>query len=441
MAHSRPEPNILAFPAASRVSPPGVVPAGGVPVGGVAEAGAFQLSALVGGPYVARLMVSDFRCYERAALETDPRPVVLTGPNGAGKTNLLEALSFLAPGRGLRQARLAEVDRRRPSLGDAVAGGARPWAVAARLGGPAGECDIGTGRDPAAEEGSRDRRLLRIDGTAYRGLNGLAERLAVLWLTPQMDGLFLESKSARRRFFDRLVLCFDPGHAGRLNAYEQAASERMRLLRGEMPAGEARNQAVWLDGLEQQIAEQGVAIAAARLDLVARLGAVLGATDGSFPRPGLALQGEVEAWLGEMPALAVEDRMRARLAAGRTLDGEAGRAHLGPHRSDLLVSFGSDGGAGGIPAADCSTGEQKALLIAILLGQARLMAAERGRPPLLLLDEIAAHLDDGRRRALFDALLELGVQAWLTGTDRGLFAALGEQAQYFAVANARITRN
>jgi DNA replication and repair protein RecF len=441
MAQSRPEPNILAFPAASRVSPPGVVPegvpGGGVSVGGVAEAGALPLSALVGGPYVARLMVSDFRCYERAALETDPRPVVLTGPNGAGKTNLLEALSFLAPGRGLRQARLAEVDRRQPGHGDAVAGEARSWAVAARLGGPAGECDIGTGRDPAAEEGSRDRRLLRIDGTAYRGLNGLAERLAVLWLTPQMDGLFLESKSARRRFFDRLVLCFDPGHAGRLNAYEQAASERMRLLRGEMPAGEARNQAVWLDGLEQQIAEQGVAIAAARLDLVARLGAVLGATDGSFPRPGLALQGEVEAWLGEMPALAVEDRMRARLAAGRTLDAEAGRAHLGPHRSDLLVSFE----AGGMPAADCSTGEQKALLIAILLGQARLMAAERGRPPLLLLDEIAAHLDDGRRRALFDALLELGVQAWLTGTDRGLFAALGEQAQYFAVADARITRN
>ena len=425
MAQPRPEPNILAFPASPRLSPTGV-----------AEASAAQLGVLTVGPYVARLMVSDFRCYERAALETDPRPVVLTGPNGAGKTNLLEALSFLAPGRGLRQARLAEVDRRGPAPESA-----RSWAVAAKLGGPAGECDIGTGRDPAAEEGSRDRRLLRIDGTSYRGLNGLAERLAVLWLTPQMDGLFLESKSARRRFLDRLVLCFDPGHASRLNAYEQATSERMRLLRGEMPAGEARNQAVWLEGLEQQIAEQGVAIAAARLDLVARLGAVLAATEGSFPRPDLALLGEVEGWLGEMPALAAEDRMRARLATGRTLDAEAGRAHLGPHRSDLLVSFGSDGGAVGMPAADCSTGEQKALLIAILLGQARLMAAERGRPPLLLLDEIAAHLDEGRRRALFDALLELGVQAWLTGTDRGLFAALGEQAQYFTVADARITRN
>ncbi len=438
MAQSRPEPKILAFPAASRASAPGAAQ-GNVAAGGVAEAGVSPLGVLFG-PYVARLMVSDFRCYAHAALETDPRPVVLTGANGAGKTNLLEALSFLAPGRGLRQARLAEVDRRRPAAEGAIAGETRTWAVAARLGGPAGECDIGTGRDPT-EDGARDRRLLRIDGTSYRGLNGLAERLAVLWLTPQMDGLFLESKSARRRFLDRLVLCFDPGHASRLNAYEQAASERMRLLRGEMPPGEGRSHSVWLDALEQQIAEQGVAIAAARLDLVARLGAVLGATEGSFPRPGLALQGEVEGWLETMPALAAEDRMRARQAAGRTLDAEAGRAHLGPHRSDLLVSFGSDGGAVGMPAADCSTGEQKALLIAILLGQARLMAAERGRPPLLLLDEIAAHLDEGRRRALFDALLELGVQAWLTGTDRGLFAALGEQAQFFTVSDARITRN
>ena len=410
MAQPRPGPNIIAFPALSRAA------------------------SAAAGPHIARLVVSDFRCYRREALETDPRPVVLTGPNGAGKTNLLEALSFLAPGRGLRQARLGEVDRRSPSLpGEIPDAAARPWAVAARLAGPVGECEIGTGRDPAAEEGARERRLLRIDGAPQRGLTGLAERLAVLWLTPQMDGLFLDSKSARRRFLDRLVLCFDPGHAGRLNAYELAASERMRLLRGEGPAA----QSGWLDALEQQIAEQGVAIAAARLDLAARLGAVLAEADGSFPRPALALQGEVEAWLGEMPALAAEERMRARLAAGRALDAEAGRAHLGPHRSDLLVAFE----ATGMPAAECSTGEQKALLIAILLGQARLMATERSRPPLLLLDEIAAHLDDGRRRALFDALLALGVQAWLTGTDLGLFAAFGEAAQFFRVSEARITRN
>src|SRR6516164_6746914 len=262
MAQPRPGPNIIAFPALSRAA------------------------SAAAGPHIARLVVSDFRCYRREALETDPRPVVLTGPNGAGKTNLLEALSFLAPGRGLRQARLGEVDRRSPSPRDERQdAAARPWAVAVRLAGPVGECEIGTGRDPAAEEGARERRLLRIDGAPQRGLTGLAERLAVLWLTPQMDGLFLDSKSARRRFLDRLVLCFDPGHAGRLNAYELAASERMRLLRGEGPAA----QPGWLDALEHR-AEAGCEIEP-------------GGGDGSFPRPALALQGEVEDWLSEMPAL------------------------------------------------------------------------------------------------------------------------------------------
>jgi DNA replication and repair protein RecF len=400
MAQPRPESRILAFRAVPR-------------------------PALA--PYIGRLVVSEFRCYQRAALEADRRPVVLTGPNGAGKTNLLEALSLLAPGRGLRQARLGEIDRRSPA-------GPQAWAVAARLCGAGGECDIGTGRDPASEEGTRDRRLLRIDGTAQRGLSALAERLAVLWLTPQMDGLFLDSKSARRRFLDRLVLCFDPGHAGRLHAYEQASAERLRLLRGEGPS--APGLSAWLDGLEQQLAEQGVAIAAARLDLIARLDAVLSEGEGVFPNTGLGLDGTVEGWLAEVPALAAEERMREHLAASRGLDGEAGRAHLGPHRSDLRASVAGTG----MPAGECSTGEQKAMLIAILLGQARLMAAERGRPPLLLLDEIAAHLDDARRRALFEALLDLGVQAWLTGTDRSLFAGFGERAQFFAVADARITR-
>jgi DNA replication and repair protein RecF len=405
MAQPRPETNILAFPAPQRPAAAAGVPAG---------------------PYIARLLVSDFRCYLQAVLETDSRPVVLTGPNGAGKTNLLEALSFLAPGRGLRQAKLAEVDRRGGEPGGA-------WAVAARVVGLGSECDIGTGRDPATEAPARERRLLRIDGAPQRGLAGLAERLSVLWLTPQMDGLFLDAKSARRRFLDRLVLCFDPSHASRLNAYEQAMAERLRLLRGEGPGAEPR----WLDALEQQIAEQGTAIAAARLDLIGRLATALAEGDDRFPRPHLALSGEVEAWLTEMPALAAEDRMRARLAGARTLDAEVGRAHLGPHRSDLLVTFS----AGGMAAAACSTGEQKALLIAILLGQARLMAAQRGHPPLLLLDEIAAHLDDRRRHALYEALLVLGVQAWLTGTDPGLFAPFGDRAQFVLVSDARLTRN
>jgi DNA replication and repair protein RecF len=386
-----------------------------------------------GGPYVARLAVSNFRCYGQASLEADHRPVVLSGPNGAGKTNLLEALSFLAPGRGLRQARLGDIDRRNAATGESSG----PWAVAVRLEGPGGECEIGTGRDPAIDDNARERRLLRIDGSPQRSLTGLAERLALLWLTPQMDGLFLDSRSARRRFLDRLVASFDPGHASRLNAYDQAQSERLRLLRDETP-GETRNaDPAWLAALEQQIAEHGIALAAARLDLAGRLDQVLVAVEGAFPRPDLAILGEAESWLAEMPALAAEERLRQRLAEGRGLDAEAGRALCGPHRSDLYVRFA----ATHMPAAECSTGEQKALLIAILLGQARLMAAERGQTPLLLLDEVAAHLDENRRRALFETLLELGVQAWLTGTDRSLFTGLGERAQFFAVAEARITRN
>jgi DNA replication and repair protein RecF len=395
------QPNVVAFPAPSRAAP--------------------------GGPFVARLMVSDFRCYQRAVVDADRRPVVLSGPNGAGKTNLLEALSFLAPGRGLRQARLAEVDRRNTD-------GATAWAVAARLTGTDGDCDIGTGRDPDVEEGARDRRILRIDGAPQRGLTGLADRLALLWLTPQMDGLFLDAKSARRRFLDRLVTSFDPGHASRLNAYDQAMAERLRLLRGDLPQPADPK---WLDALEQQVAEQGIAIAAARLDLVARLGNRLAEAEGAFPQPDVALQGEVEGWLSQMPALAAEDRLRQRLAENRGLDAEAGRGLVGPHRSDLFVRFASTH----MPASDCSTGEQKALLIAILLGHARLMATELGRTPLLLLDEVAAHLDESRRRALFESLLDLGIQAWLTGTDRSLFSGFGERAQFFAVADARITRN
>lgn len=407
------QPNVVAFPPLPRRGP--------------------------GGPYVARLAVSEFRCYAQASLEADHRPVVLSGPNGAGKTNLLEALSFLTPGRGLRQARLSEIDRRlvRESGSETAGETSGPWAVSVRLDGPGGECEIGTGRDVAAEENARERRLLRIDGSPQRGLAGLAERLALLWLTPQMDGIFLDSRSARRRFLDRLVASFDPGHASRLNAYEQAQSERLRLLRGEIPGEPRSPDPIWLSALEQQIAEHGIALAAARLDLVQRLNRVLAGVDGVFPRPDLAILGEVEAWLADMPALAAEDRLRQRLAEGRSLDAEAGRSLAGPHRSDLYVRFA----ATHMNAADCSTGEQKALLIAILLGQARLMAAERGRTPLLLLDEVAAHLDENRRRALFETLLDLGVQAWLTGTDRSLFAGFGERAQYFTVAEARITRN
>ncbi len=370
---------------------------------------------------VTRLDLTDFRNYRAARVEADARPVVLTGPNGAGKTNLLEALSFLAPGRGIRRARLAEIDRQ----GSASEGGA--WAVAARLEAPGGAITIGTGRDGASETG--DRRLVRIDGQPLKSQAALAQYLNLVWLTPQMDRLFQEGAAPRRRFLDRLVFGYDPEHASRLAVYEQSLRERARLLRqgGADPA--------WLSVLEDTMAREGVAIAAARRDIVERLDrAATDAGAGPFPVPSLTLAGTVEAWLVDTPALAAEDRLREAFAAARRIDAEAGGATTGPHRSDLAVHHAGKQ----VPATLCSTGEQKALLIAIVLAHARLQAALRGVAPILLLDEVAAHLDRLRRAALFETLLSLGSQAWLTGTDAMLFAEFGANANFFSVTDGAV---
>ena len=343
---------------------------------------------------------------------------MLTGPNGAGKTNLLEALSFLAPGRGLRGAKSTAIDRR-PDLGDSG------WAVAAVVATRSGAVRVGTGRDPTASE----RRVVRIDGEPVRGQAALGERLGVVWLTPSMDRLFLDGPSGRRRFLDRLVLGLDPAHASRVSAYEQALRERSHLLR-DGPADPA-----WLAALEEVMAEQGVAVAAGRRDIVQRLDRVCAEARGPFPRARLTLVGGVESWLEDVPALAAEARFAAALAANRQSDGQAGGASIGPHRSDLAVSFAEKG----IAAEFASTGEQKALLIAILLAHAALQQATRGEPPLLLLDEIAAHLDASRRAALFEALVRLDSQAWLTGTDAALFAPLRCDAQFLTVHDGTLS--
>ncbi|MGH7032110.1 MAG: DNA replication/repair protein RecF [Stellaceae bacterium] len=375
--------------------------------------------AAAAGPSVARLALTEFRSYAAATLETGPQPVVLTGPNGAGKTNLLEALSFLAPGRGLRRARLSEIDR---------FGAPNAWALAIRLLTPDGMLvQIGTGRDAASESG--ERRVLRIDGMPVKSQAELARAASLVWLTPQMDRLFAEGASLRRRFLDRLVLGFDPEHATRLSAYERAMRERLRLLR------EAGADGSWLKALEEEMAAHGIAIAAARNQAAARLDQACAAAVGPFPQAGLAVEGEVDRWLDDMPALAAEEALRQRFAAERRADADSGTTTFGPHRSDLLVHHLGTG----IKAALCSTGEQKALLLAILLAQARLLAAQRGAPPIMLLDEVAAHLDAERRAALFDEILALRAQAWLTGTDPALFSPLRRQAQFFAVADARIS--
>jgi DNA replication and repair protein RecF len=386
-----------------------------------AQRGAGAVVARVG---VTRLVLTDFRNYREARLTLGTASVVLTGPNGAGKTNLLEAVSFLAPGRGLRGAKLSEIDRRqRADCG----GSSRGWAVAAVVATRRGTLRIGTGHDVGLQP-TGERRIVRIDGEPARGQAVLGERLGVVWLTPSMDRLFLEGPSGRRRFLDRLVLGLDPAHASHVAAYEQALRERSRLLR-DGPADSA-----WFAALEKVMASRGVAVAAARRDAVQQLDRVCAEADGPFPRARLRLIGIVEDWLEAMPALAAETKLASALAANRQADAQAGGALIGPHRSDLAVALADKD----IAAELASTGEQKALLISILLAHAGLQRAVRGEPPLLLLDEIAAHLDASRRAALFDALLRLDSQTWLTGTDEALFAPLRCQAQFLSVRDGSL---
>ncbi len=384
---------------------------------------------------VIRLQLSNFRCYGSLRLDVDQRPVVLTGPNGAGKTNLLEALSFLVPGRGLRRARLGDASRHKNADQPAPL---LPWAVAAVVETAAGALDVGTGYAPVVEadgETRAARRTVRIDGSDASGQAALGEHLSAMWLTPDMDRLFSDGAGARRRFLDRLVFGFDPAHSGRLTAYDRALRERTRQLRDGGPGG-APVDSAWLDAVEETIAGRGIAIAAARADLVRRLDVACGAGIGPFPAARMALPGAVEDWLSDMPALEAEDRFRAGLAASRPRDRDAGGAQLGPHRADLVVTHRERG----VPAAGCSTGEQKALLISIVLSAARLQTLERGQAPLLLMDEVGAHLDAPRRAALFDEIIAMGTQAWMTGTEHDQFAPLGDAAQFFEVETAHLTR-
>ncbi len=388
-----------------------------------------RATSQIGRIAVRRLRLTDFRCYETLALDLDNRPVVLTGPNGAGKTNLLEALSFLVPGRGLRRARLVDIARR----GAAEAPGrlVRPWAVAATIDDGGGAFDIGTGLAPdSGAPGGPGRRVVRIDGAPARGQVALGERLAALWLTPDMQRLFADGASGRRRFLDRLVFVFDPAHAGRLMGYEKAMRERARMLTDAAAAGR-RPDSRWADALEAAMVEKGVAIAAARGALIRRLNPACAMGTGPFPAAGLAVEGTLDDWLADGPALEAEDRFRAALASSRH---ESAFVRLGPHRSDLAVTHL----ARGVPAAQCSTGEQKALLISIVLANVRLQSLDSGVTPLLLLDEVAAHLDEARRIALFDEIRALGAQAWMTGTDRHLFAPMGNAAQNFSVSDAAV---
>ncbi|MBI3435564.1 MAG: DNA replication/repair protein RecF [Proteobacteria bacterium] len=368
---------------------------------------------------IRRLGLANFRSYRAASMEISAGPVVLVGPNGAGKTNILEAISFLAPGRGLRRASLDDVAY---ADGD----GAVAWAVSAEVEGALGLATLGTGMEPAAADMAAPLRQWRVDREPVASAAALALHLRVVWLVPSMDGLFAGPGSERRRFLDRLVLAVDAEHGARVNALERALRSRNRLLEGHAP------DAHWLDAVERETAELAVAVAAARAETVSRLSAALGErahARHAFPAAQIALDGWMETLVAARPALALEDRYRAVLRDNRARDAAAGRTTDGPHLTDLKVFFAPKN----IPARDASTGEQKALLIGLVLAHAGLVATMTGCAPVLLLDEIVAHLDPGRRAALFDALDALGAQVWMTGADPAAFAAIGARAQTFDV--------
>jgi DNA replication and repair protein RecF len=368
--------------------------------------------------WVERLRLTDFRNYTALALDIGPGPIVLTGPNGAGKTNLMEAVSLLAAGQGLRRAPYVELTRL----------GAPTWAVAGTIRTPNGPVTIGTGIE-SQEASARSGRVVRVDGQARSGSGFLAGEIDIFWLTPAMDGLFTGSAGERRRFLDRLIPSFDPGYRTSLGQFERAMQQRNRLL-----ADDVREDARFA-GLERVMAEAGVAVAAARAVAVAELAATIAArrdaaAQSPFPWADLAIAGSLEADLVHSPAVDVEDAYAVTLSRVRERDRAAGRALDGPHRADLIVGHGPKA----MPAAVCSTGEQKALLVGLVLAHADHIRRHRdGRAPILLLDEIAAHLDPLRRAALFDEIVALEGQTWMTGTDPEGFSALAGRAQFLHV--------
>ena len=368
--------------------------------------------------YIRRLSLTNFRSYHAAQVTLDRAgPVVLTGANGAGKTNLIEAVSLFAPGRGLRRATMEEL---------AFAEGDGGWAISAEIEGMLGLGMLGTGIDPPADEESSPTRRYRVDREPVSSATAFADHLRVVWLTPAMDPLFNGPASERRRFLDRLVLAVDAQHASRVSALERSLRSRNRLLEDQ------RGDPHWLDAIEHETAEVAVAVAAARAETVARLSSALEQARGDapeFPFARIALEGWMEELLPSHSAVEVEDRYRALLKENRGRDAAAGRTLEGPHLSDFAVTHA----AKNMPASNCSTGEQKALLIRLVLAHARLIRDMTGFAPLLLLDEVVAHLDPGRRAALYDALSSLDAQVWMTGADPAAFGDIVTRAQIFLI--------
>jgi DNA replication and repair protein RecF len=372
---------------------------------------------------IHRLTLTHFRNYRAASLETHGNVVVLVGANGAGKTNCLEAISFLSPGRGLRRATLEDV-------GDNQGDGS--WAVSAEVEGALGLATLGTGVEPPGSDGPATSRRCRIDREPVSSASAFGDHLRMVWLTPAMDGLFLGAASERRRFFDRLVLAIDSEHSSRVSALDRSLRSRNRLL-------EVRNyDDHWCDAIERETAELAVAVATTRAHTAVKLAAMLRARGqaSAFPSAELMLDGWMENALLSEPATSVEDRYRQILRDSRARDAAAGRTLDGPHLTDLRVIYAPKH----IPARDASTGEQKALLIGLVLAHANLVAEMTGLTPLLLLDEVVAHLDPSRRAVLFSELAKLGAQVWMTGADPASFGEVGASGEIFEIDSGRIAR-
>lgn len=369
-------------------------------------------------PAITRLQLHNFRNYTSLDVGPQARLVALTGDNGAGKTNLLEAISLLTPGRGLRRAEFADLARHESAGG---------WAVAAEIEGPQGAIHLGTGAEP-----DETGRKCRVERASVASAQSFAEHLRITWLTPDQDGLFRGSAGDRRRYVDRLVLAVNPEHGSRVSMLERALRNRNRLL------DEARPDASWLSAIEREVAEVAIAVAAARAEAISRLSRLILETrhDASaFPHAVIFLKGDLETRLIAEPATAVEDWYRAVLRDNRARDAASGRTLVGPNATDLLVHHGPKG----IAAEQASTGEQKALLIGLVVAHARLVHEMSGMVPVMLLDEIAAHLDPKRRQALYGLLTELGGQVWMTGTEPAAFEGLGERGLVLRVSSGMVS--
>lgn len=364
---------------------------------------------------ITRLTLENFRNYAALELVVSPRPVIITGPNGAGKTNILEAVSLLAPGRGFRGAQLRQMD--------ALSGGGKPWVVGAQIDSHGEEIWVGTGRDA---EAAMDKRIVKINGVKQAQQSALSEVLGLQWLTPQMDSVFLEGNSARRKLLDRLVSLFDGSHPARITHYERAVRERMALLTGYSTPDTA-----WLNILEQEMAGLSVAISLARQEAMGHISQAMHAMPSDFPHAYWSLSGQVEEALAKTShALDAEAQLAGALCAARALDKAAGRSSVGAHKSTLSVVHAGKG----MPAETCSTGEQKACLLSIVIAAGLARNAFKGSPPVLLLDEVIAHLDVDKRKSLFELLLGAGIQAWLTGTDASDFSGFTAHVTHLQLA-------